>query len=173
MVAAPTVFISYSHDSKEHKVWVARLATDLRGNGVDVTLDQWDLAPGQDMSLFMQRGVASSDRVLLVCSEAYVTKADGGAGGVGYERLIITGEVVDNIDTKKFIPIIYGNASARKVPRCLGPRLYIDFSRDEEYAAKLEDVLRELHNFPLLAKPPLGPNPFAGLPATASGMPSG
>ncbi|MCH7712967.1 MAG: hypothetical protein IIC99_05030 [Chloroflexi bacterium] len=37
---APTVFISYSHDSDVHKAWVLSFATDLRDNGIDATLDQ-------------------------------------------------------------------------------------------------------------------------------------
>ena len=158
----PKIFVSYSHDSKEHKAWVARLSTDLRSNGVDVVLDQWDLALGQDVSAFMQRSVASSDRVIMICSEEYVKKADAGVGGVGYERLIITSEVVENIDTKKFIPVIRGNPSSLKVPRCIGPRLYIDFVRDEDYAEKLEEILREIHNSPTSTKPPVGTNPFSG-----------
>jgi hypothetical protein len=158
----PKVLISYSHDSKEHKSWVGKLATDLRGNGVDVVLDQWDLALGQDIALFMQRGVASSDRVIMVCSEQYVKKADAGSGGVGYERLIITSEVVENIDTKKFIPVIRGNTSSPKVPRFMGPRLYIDFTNNDDYLPKLEELLREIHNSPATAKPALGSNPFSG-----------
>ena len=54
---APKVFISYSHDSKEHKAWVAKLSGELRGKGVDVVLDQWELSLGQGVTLFMQRGV--------------------------------------------------------------------------------------------------------------------
>lgn len=50
---APTVFISYSHDSEAHKAGILRFATDLRNNGVDATLDQWDLAIGQDTAAFM------------------------------------------------------------------------------------------------------------------------
>jgi hypothetical protein len=88
-------------------------------------------------------------------------KADAGAGGVGYERLIITSEVVENIDTKKFIPAVRGNTSSLKVPRCVGPRLDVDFTRDEDYAVKLDGLLREIHNSPALAKPPLGANPFS------------
>lgn len=124
-MTAPKVFISYSHDSKDHKSWVAKLATDLRGNGVDVVLDQWDLALGQDVALFMQRGVSLSDRVIMICSEEYVKKADGGSGGVGFERLIITSEVVENIDTKKFIPVIRGNASLPKLClQCFHPVMF-------------------------------------------------
>ncbi len=170
-MTAPKVFISYSHDSKDHKTWVAKLATDLRGSGVDVVLDQWDLALGQDIALFMQRGVAASDRVIMVCSQEYVRKADGGSGGVGYERLIITSEVIENIDTKKFIPIIRGNPVPMKVPRFMGPRLYLDFTDDNDYTSKLEELLREIHNSPAIAKPPLGSNPFSG--SVVSGGPAG
>ena len=36
-----TVFISYSHDSPEHSERVLELAWSLRGNGIDVELDQF------------------------------------------------------------------------------------------------------------------------------------
>jgi len=168
-MAEPKLFISYSHDSTSHKAWVLKLASDLRMKGIDVVLDQWDLAPGQDMSLFMQKAIADADRVLLVCSEKYVEKADTGSGGVGYERMIVTVEVVRAIDTIKFIPVIYGNASSKVTPTFLGPRLYIDFRDDLQYEAKLEDLSREIHGMPAAARPPLGPNPFSSAPSTKSG----
>jgi hypothetical protein len=167
MAAAVRVFISYSHDSAPHKAWVLKLATDLRGAGVDAKLDQWDLKPGQDISMFMQRGISDSDRVVLVCTESYVKKAEAGSGGVGYERLILTAELVQNIDTKKFIPIARNNGLAGKVPNFLGPRLYIDFSDEAQYTEKLEELLRELLGAPGNVKPPLGPNPFSGTAPTA------
>ena len=64
MAEHPKVFISYSHDSPEHKQWVLELGTKLRHNGVDVTLDQWDLTPGDDFARFMEFGVRDFDRVL-------------------------------------------------------------------------------------------------------------
>lgn len=161
-MTTPKVFISYSHDSPEHKAWVLRLATDLRNSGVDAILDQWDLVPGQDMVAFMQNGILTSDRVLLVCSESYVKKAEAGTGGVGFERLIVTAEVVQSIDTKKFIPLVRENESEVRVPRFLGPRLYIDFGDDAAYTGKRDELLRELLGAPLLTKPPLGANPFSG-----------
>lgn len=161
-MGTPTVFISYSHDSPEHKAWVLRLATDLRSNGVDATFDQWDLSPGQDVVGYMQRGITTSDRVLLVCTTEYLRKAEQGSGGVGYERLILTAELVQNIDTKKFIPLVRDNKAESKVPNFLGPRLYIDFSEDREYRTKLEELLREILGMPSAIKPPLGPNPFSG-----------
>jgi len=171
---AVRVFISYSHDSEAHKAWVLKLATDLRTASVDAGLDQWDLALGQDTSAFMQRGISESDRVILVCTGSYVTKAEAGSGGVGYERLIVTAELVQNIDTKKFIPLVRDNGLKGKVPNFLGPRLYVDFSDDAQYAAKLEELLREILGKPSAVKPPLGPNPFSGsAPASGTGRTAG
>jgi hypothetical protein len=45
----PKVFISYSHDSQEHKKWGLDLATRLRNNGVDAIIDQWELRAGDDL----------------------------------------------------------------------------------------------------------------------------
>ena len=158
-----SVFISYSHDSPEHKAWALKLATDLRNTGIDATIDQWDLVPGQDVAAFMQRGITTTDRVLMVCSDTYVAKADGGHGGVGYERLIITAEVVEAIETKKFIPIVRNNFGKTKTPTFLGPRLYMDFSTDEAYSANLETLCREILGEPANKKPLLGISPENGL----------
>jgi TIR domain len=155
---ARRAFISYSHDSPEHKSWVLKLGSDLRAIGVDVVLDQWDLAPGQDVSLFMQKGISEADRVVLVCSSAYVSKSEEGVGGVGYERLIVTTEVVQSIDTRKFIPILRGSDPTRKLPVFLGPRMYLDFENDEDYDAKLVELAREIHGAPATSEPALGLN---------------
>jgi hypothetical protein len=47
---APIGFLSYSHDSPQHKEWVLKLAVALMAHGIDVRLDQWGLVPGQDMA---------------------------------------------------------------------------------------------------------------------------
>jgi hypothetical protein len=158
----PKVFISYSHDSDQHKDWVRTVAIALRTKGIDAVLDQWDLKPGQDMAAFMANGIRTADRALLICTAPYVAKAEAGTGGVGYERLIVTAEVIGAIDTIKFIPIVRNNGGPRKVPDFLGPRLYIDFSDDDQYEAKLEELIREVHGAPAAVKPALGENPFKG-----------
>jgi hypothetical protein len=162
MVAAPKTFFSYSHDSNDHKAWVLRLATDLVNCGVDVTLDQWDLGAGQDIVAFMERSISESEHVILICSEAYVRKAEARAGGVGFESMVVTGEVAANLDTRKFIPLVRGNITEPRIPRFLGARLYIDFSNDSSYLAKRNDLLRVLHRMPANVKPTLGVSPFAG-----------
>ena len=86
LIKNPKIFISYSHDSEEHKEWVYRLATDLMGKGIDTVLDQWDLDLGANLSKFMENGLQESDRVLAVCTDKYIEKSNDGVGGVGYEN---------------------------------------------------------------------------------------
>jgi TIR domain len=167
---APKVFISYSHDTPDHKAWVLTFAEALREQGVDAVLDQWDLKLGQDVVAFMQHGIAEADRVIMICSDTYVLKAEAGLGGVGYERLIVTAEVSANIDTNKFIPVIRNHEQGgRLVPIFLGPRLYLDFRNDDQYGSLIEELARELHGIYAVKKPPLGAPSFAVAMAVSSG----
>ena len=154
----PIAFISYSHDSAQHKAWVQKLATELRGMGIDAILDVWDFRLGQDASEFMQQGISRSDRVLMICTEKYVAKANQGKGGVAYEKLIVSAELVHAIDTIKFIPVIRDQPAIVTIPTFMGDRKYADFRDDMEYAAKLTELGREIYG--LSDKPPLGKNPF-------------
>lgn len=163
-MTTPRVFISYSHDSQAHKDWVEELAIRLRRNGVDTTLDQWDAGPGDDLTLFMEQAVAEADRVLAVCTPKYVAKADAGKGGVGYERMIVTAELVRNIGTNKFIPIIRNASPDARTPRFLGTRVFVDFSDGQDFERAFEQLLMEMHKVPSKRKPPLGQNPFAQSP---------
>ena len=155
----PTVFISYSHDSEDHKDWVLQLATRLRSNGVNVLLDRWNLKLGHDLAAFMERGLSESNRVLCICSESYVKKSNGGQGGVGYEKQIITAELLADLNTNWVVPVIRNN-KASKVPTFLGGRLYVNFENDNLYESHYEELLRELLNEPILPIPPIGKNPF-------------
>ena len=164
MVEHPKVFISYSHDSKEHRQWVLKLATKLVDNGVDVMLDQWDLGLGGDLTLFMERGIMGSDRVLVICTDSYVSKANAGKDGVGYERMIVTAELVQDLGTDKFIPVIRQASRKEKTPTFLGTRVYADFRNESQYDEGFDKLLHELHRVPVVHKPPLGKRPFAQLP---------
>lgn len=158
-MAIPSVFISYSHDNQEHKKWVLDLATRLRSSGVDAALDQWDLQPGDDLPHFMEQNLASSDYVLMICTENYVQKANSGAGGVGYEKMIITSNLLANIDSNKIIPLIR-QEGACEVPIFLKTKLYINFSRDDDFEFSFDELIRTLHKAPLYKKPEISNNPF-------------
>lgn len=157
---APRVFVSYSHDSDEHKAWVLQLADRLIRNNVDVILDQYELKLGSDLPAFMEMGLGSSDRVLAVCSSPYVQKANDRKGGVGYERMILTANLMKDLDSNRIIPIVRSNHDQDVVPTFLSTRMYTDFRDPLQYELKYEELLREIHGVPMVARPALGPNPF-------------
>ena len=164
MAEHPKVFISYSHDSPEHKRWVLELGTKLVQNGVDVVLDRWDLTPGDNFTQFMEVGVRDLDWVLVICTDNYVRKANNREGGVGYEVQIVTAQLVENLGIDKFIPIIRQASGQEKMPTFLGGRVYIDFTDDSQFNEKFDELLHKLYDVPIVEKPPLGEKPsFAKL----------
>lgn len=161
----PKIFISYSHDSPDHKKWVGELASRLVKNGVDVILDQWDLGLGDDITKFMETSVTESDRVLMICTETYVRKANEGKGGVGYEAMIVSGELVRDLGTSKFIPVVKQKDDHRSLPKSVSTRFYVDLSDAHNFDDQFELLLHELHKVPISQKPQLGKNPFSKMPS--------
>jgi hypothetical protein len=162
----PRVFVSYSHDSQSHKKWVLEFATRLRKVGIDAVLDQWDLGPGDDIPHFMERNLVSADRVIMVCTEKYVEKANAGTGGVGYEKMIVTADLMKKVDSNKVIPIVRQEGT-HLVPTFLSSKLYIDFSREDQFEEAFDDVTRSVHKAPLFAKPEISTSPFESVTGTA------
>jgi len=156
----PRVFISYTHEDDEHKRWVRELGEILIKNGIEVRLDQWDLPKGADLMVFMEEGIRWATRVLLVFTPKYKLKAEQRVGGVGYESLVLTGDLHKNLRSTKYIGLLRSGTWERSVPCFLSTRNHIDFREDRTYPESLEELLRELHGSPKVVKPPLGTNPF-------------
>lgn len=154
----PQVFISYSWDSPEHRAWVTQLAITLRQNGVEVILDQWHVRLGEDLPHFMARSVRESDRVLVICTKPYVERAHQRQGGVGYEQMLVTAQILREIGTAKFIPVVRQTDKPRLLPDEFLGRMYVDLSDGPEQAENLQRLLRELHNLDV-PLPPLGRPP--------------
>lgn len=156
----PKVFISYSWDSDAHKQWVLELAEALANAGVDVILDKWSLHPGQDQIRFMEEAIANSDHVLVICTLAYADKANSRDGGAGYETTILTASLVENLDTKKFIPILREGhwGISGSVPRWLASRAGIDLRGTPFVDENFQELVQTLHG-QLAGRPPLGKIP--------------
>lgn len=155
----PRVFISYSHDDEAHEKWVQKLGTDLRSNGIDAILDQFDLRLGDDLRFFMESGLNSSKYVICICSSNYVDKFDMEKGGAGYEGMILTQRLLKNATSNHIIPIIRNN-DKKKIPTALMSKYYIDFSDDKKYDKNFMALLERLYDEDVNKKPPLGTNPF-------------
>ena len=153
--ASPTAFISYSWDTDAHKAWVRRLAERIRGDGVDVKLDQWETAPGDQLTEFMERGIHDHDFVVIICTPKYRERSDSREGGVGYEGAIMTAEVMTQGNERKFIPVWRSGQWKEAAPSWLVGKLRIDLSGDpygEEQYADLVTTLRGERSQP----PPIG-----------------
>lgn len=136
------VFFSYSHDNDAHKLWVRKLADDLRNRGFDVVLDQTELRPGQDILHFVEAAVESSDFVLLVCTPSYARKANGRVQGVGMETVLITTELYEGA-TGKFIALLRSGPHQNAIPKYMKTRLFVDMSDGSE-ADRWETLCRHM-----------------------------
>lgn len=153
--------MSYSHDDDKHRDWVLQLAYRLRGNGVDVCLDRWDVALGGNLNHFMERTADHTYRVIAVVSENYTKKCDERTGGAGVEAQMLSARLYGKLEASDVIPIIRNNPTA-VLPAFLSGRLYEDFRDDATQEASYERLLREIHGIAVDAAPPIGPNPFEG-----------
>ncbi len=148
-------FISYSWDSDDHKAWVRALGERLRADGVEADLDQWAAVPGDQLPQFMERAIANHSFVLIVCTPRYKAKSEAREGGVGYEGDIITGELLQSRNHRKFIPVLrFGDWSA-SAPSWLAGKYFIDLRDGDRYEAQYEDLLSTLHGSRPTA-PPVG-----------------
>ena len=157
------VFISYSHDSKEHKESVRELADKLiQDYGVDVVADCYeeDNPTGGLLTDFMQ-DCRQAGRIICVLTPAYKLKADEGRGGVGYESTIITDEIYSNFDCNRVIPIVLDSGlsiedcSPGFLTSLRKTILRKDFATDELF---IKEVARVIHKTPKKPKPALGKN---------------
>lgn len=144
MTTATTAFISYSWDDDAHKAWARGLAERLRADGIDATVDQWAAVPGDQLPEFMERAIAGTKYVLIICTPRYKSRSERREGGVGYEGDIITGELLQARNHRKFIPILRRGSWRESAPSWLAGKYYIDLSDGPRYESQYQDLLSTL-----------------------------
>lgn len=162
-IDTPKVFISYSWKPSTNKQRAIELAEGMINDGINVIIDVWNLAEGQDKYQFMEQMVTDPEiiRVLLICNKDYKEKADQRKGGVGTESLIISDKIYKQADQKKFIPVIFekDENGVAYLPTFIHSRIYIDLSSEEIFEEKYEKLLRNIFDKPAIRRPPLGTPP--------------
>jgi hypothetical protein len=124
---APRVFVTYAHDSPEHKEQVRRFGTFLREQiGLDVHLDQWYDNVRRDWSAWAIEQLNNADFVLVVASPQYKRRADGAAPadegrGSQFEAGIIRNNLTRNLrkETERVLPVVLPGRSVDDVPTFL------------------------------------------------------
>ena len=135
------VFISYAWED-DIKIWVKEFADRLKSDGINVHLDQYDLTLGDRLPKFMEEQITSADYVLIICTPTYKRKADRRTGGVGYEGHIISGELMNLSNERKFIPVKRKGTFENAIPTFLAGKLGIDLSEgNNQYETNYQDLI--------------------------------
>jgi hypothetical protein len=169
---AKSAFISYSWDDDAHRDWVCRLAERLRADGVDVSIDRWAMAPGDQLPRFMETAIRDNEFVVIICTPRYKRRSDAREGGVGYEGDIMTAEVMTSRNNRKFIPVLRRGTWTEAAPSWLLSKYYINLSQDPYSERDYEDLVRTLLGIRETA-PPIGkPLATIGTGAPTASRPS-
>lgn len=139
------LFISYSHDSEQHKTWVIKFTDDLVALGdFEILLDQ-NLPKGFPLTRFMEQGLANADKVLVIGTPQYKQKSEAGKG-VAFEGSIISTELMQDIDTCKYYPILRSGTFETSFPISLQARGGDDLSDDSKYDEMVRIVADSITN---------------------------
>jgi len=128
------VFISYGHQDAD---WVRTLAENLHRAGLDVFLDEWEIAPGDVVVHNLEHGLLSSRNGVLVVSPASVSRP-----WVQQEYAVMVGRAVEN--KQRLIPVLVGDDV--EVPPFAATRLWVDFRRVDrpEYERRVQRLVAAL-----------------------------
>lgn len=166
------IFISYSHDTDDHKIKVRELADTLRIRyGIDVIGDFYeeDNPTGGQLPDLMEK-IRVCDKVICILTPLYKLKADEARGGVGYEKTIITSELYENVGSSKFIPVIldpnldFSNCIPNFLTKTRKTIVRATFSSNDDF---IDEIGRVIHQRPKNPKPPLGKNILDQMPEVA------
>src|SRR4051812_2718870 len=137
----PSVFLSYSWDSPEHKAWVNALGVRLRVDGIDAHWDEFDTRLGDQLPQFMERAIRESDFVLVICTPKFKLRSDARTGGVGYEGNIITAELLAFGKERKFLPVLRGDDWDASAPSWALGKRYTDLRGDPYSTTEYDHLL--------------------------------
>jgi hypothetical protein len=124
---SPRVFISYSHDSEEHRRRVLELVQQLRRDGIDAWLDQFETSPAQGWPRWLDEQVQSANFLVLVCTEPFRRHFEGRETadryrGVKYEALITQQLLYESeLDYKRLVPILLEGGLVENIPIRIRP----------------------------------------------------
>ncbi len=153
----PRVFISYTGTNPDNKKWVKSFATKLRSNGVNARLDIFHLKAGNDLPQWMTNELIMADKVLLICDKYYAEKADNRKGGVGWETMVIQGDMLTHLDSNKYIAIIRDSNIDQSLPIYVKSKFALNWANSEAEDREFDELL--LNIFDCDDEPPLGEIP--------------
>jgi len=153
------VFISYTKTNEEHNSWVDNFARFLRNNGINSRIDIWHLKTGMDLPQFMTNELSLAEKVIIISNEEYAAKADGRTGGVGWETMIIQGDMSKlPPDSTKYLTIVKSENLDEGLPMYLKSKYVIHWNSKTKESVNNQRILMELMS--IYEEPPIGIPPI-------------
>lgn len=144
------VFISHTSKSAIDIEWVKHLADFLIKQGIQARLDRLHLRRGMDLPQWMCNELAMASKVVVICDEAYKEKADGRSGGVGWETMIIQGDIAKlPPDSTKYQVVVRCEDMDQGTPLYLKTKFAFHVPPSADMDAFRADLVRELLDLPL------------------------
>ncbi|CAM3802821.1 toll/interleukin-1 receptor domain-containing protein [Kibdelosporangium persicum] len=158
-MARPTrVFVTYTHDSEEHKNQVLALANLLRAHGLDVRLDAWDTHERKDWYVWGQRQITLADYVVVVASARYKKVGDGDVAADenrGAQAEVTALREMFQQDrphwTRRVLPVLLPGHTADEIPFFLQPRTADHYEIKDITTAGAASLIRVLTQQPVTA----------------------
>lgn len=145
----PRVFVSYAHESAEHKDQVLAFATFLREAGIAAVLDMWSADGRRDWYAWAIREMTDADFVLVVASERYRRWGDGSGPnkehrGVQSEATLLRELVYSDraVWLPKILPVVLPGHGIDQIPLFLQPTTASHYVLTSFTTAGAEELLR-------------------------------
>lgn len=161
------VFISYAHESDEHKEAVRQLWIMLRTEaGVDARLDIAAADRRRDWPVWMQQEATAADFVLVVASPTYRRRSEPGVApddgrGVQFEAALMRELVYSDPPTwvPKLLPVLLPGMTADDLPLWMSPHTCTTYRVTLFTVAGAEELIRTILRKPRHIEPVLGSEP--------------
>lgn len=129
----------------------------MRANGVNARLDKFYLKCGRDLPQWMTNELLMADKVLLICDKYYAQKADNRNGGVGWETMIIQGDMLSRPEGDKYFVIARDVDIDQSLPIYMKSKYALIWTEEEVPDKDFNELLLLL--FDRGTEPPLGEIP--------------
>jgi hypothetical protein len=160
------VFVSYAHESAQHKALVLAFATFLRDTDVELVLDHWATGTRQDWYAWAIREMTAADFVIVVASERYLLAGDGSGPsaehrGVTSEAALLRELVYRDRATwlPKILPVVLPGHTVGQIPLFLQPHTASHYHVPSFDPTGAKELLGVVHGQPVATAPAPTPPP--------------
>jgi len=127
------VFVSYAWEDNQHNDRIISFVNFLRENGFDASMDRKESQEESAVNFnkLMFDGIQNSDKVVIILSKKYKTRADKFEGGVWQELNLIIEDIKRN--PKKYIFVSFGFEGRNEItPTAIGGLDVLDLKKDQD-----------------------------------------